>query len=400
MSIPYASWRRIEKGIPSKTGVIIVGGGIAGLSTAWGFAREGYNDVIVLEKEFVGYGSSIRNAGRFRVHFFSPENTLFAIESRKRILEMNKWSDFNPLVATTGYLWLLYSEETVKAFREYNKSIWLPLGCPVEFLDLSEIKHKCPYLNTDNVVLGVFGPQNGVFHPDYMIMALASYVSRHGIQVREYINVSRLLVENNKIKGVYVEGLGPIYSEKVVVAAGAWSGELLKTIGIEIPAEPTRKSLLVTEPYKYSIKPLIIPFEYKAYIGQTFKGEILASRGGYKSEPRDISIGKVSLKWLVETARVVVSVLKTGEKLRIMRIWSGTYYVTPDHSHLLGRDPEWPEGLYVNTGYSGHGMMLGLYAGELLAKLMLYDKEHEHLKPFKPTRFKEGKTIHERLVIG
>ena len=96
MSIPYASWRRIEKGIPSKTGVIIVGGGIAGLSTAWGFAREGYNDVIVLEKEFVGYGSSIRNAGRFRVHFFSPENTLFAIESRKRILEMNKWSDFNP----------------------------------------------------------------------------------------------------------------------------------------------------------------------------------------------------------------------------------------------------------------------------------------------------------------
>ena len=400
MSIPYASWRIIEKGIPSKTGVVIIGGGIAGLSTAWGLVREGYNEVIVIEKEFIGYGSSIRNAGRFRVHFFSRENTIFAIESRKRILEMSKWSDFNPLTATTGYLWLLYSENSLDIFKKYNKDIWAPLGYPVRLLDPEEVSRRYPYINTDGVVAGVLGPQNGVFHPDFVIMGLASYVSKHGVQIREYMNVSRILVENDRVKGVYVEGLGPIYSEKVVVAAGAWSGALLETAGVEIPAEPVRKSLLVTEPYRYTIRPLIIPFEHKAYIGQTFKGEILASRGGYKDEPRDMDINKVSLRWLTETARVVAQVLRTGSKLRVVRVWSGTYYATPDHSHLLGRDPEWPEGLYVNTGYSGHGMMLGLYAGELLAKLILYDKEYEHLGFFKPSRFREGRAIHEGLVVG
>jgi sarcosine oxidase subunit beta len=85
---------------------------------------------------------------------------------------------------------------------------------------------------------------------------------------------------------------------------------------------------------------------------------------------------------------------------RMMRMWSGFYEVTPDHSHILGRDPDWPEGLYVGTGFSGHGFMMAPFAGEVLAENVAEDKVHPLMKPYLPTRFKEGKEIKETMVIG
>lgn len=58
------------------------------------------------------------------------------------------------------------------------------------------------------------------------------------------------------------------------------------------------------------------------------------------------------------------------------------YVVSLDHSHILGRDPEWSEGLYVNTGYSGHGFMIAPLAGLLLAKNIAYGEVPELMKPF------------------
>jgi sarcosine oxidase subunit beta len=86
--------------------------------------------------------------------------------------------------------------------------------------------------------------------------------------------------------------------------------------------------------------------------------------------------------------------------LMFLRSWAGYYAITPDHSHILGREPAWPENLYVATGFSGHGLMMAPLTGELIAKNILNDEVDELMKPFLPTRFKEGTLLHETMKIG
>ncbi|ABM80482.1 NAD(P)/FAD-dependent oxidoreductase [Hyperthermus butylicus] len=384
---------------PREADIAIIGGGVAGLALAYYLARIGYpGRVVVLEQHSIFYGSTTRNAGRFRVHFFSRENTVFARESARRILEIPRVTGVNPVIARRGYLWLVQREDSLEKLRKVNREIWEPLGVPVRFLEIGEVAERHPYINLEGFVAGVFGPQNGSLHHDYMSMALASYAARHGVAIVEGARVERILVNGSRVAGVHVEGFGSIRAGTVVVAAGSWSRRLLQTAGVDLPLDPVRKSLLVTEPYRYTIGPLVIVFEEGSYIGQTLKGEVIAT--GKTRDPKTLDFGGVSLEWLRATARLLARLLKGGSCLRILRAWSGTYNVTPDHSHVLGRGSEWPEGLYVDTGYSGHGLMMAPYAGELLAKLIAEDKEHPHMKPYNPDRFREGRLIPEGLVLG
>jgi sarcosine oxidase subunit beta len=87
-------------------------------------------------------------------------------------------------------------------------------------------------------------------------------------------------------------------------------------------------------------------------------------------------------------------------KARVLRVWSGFYEVTPDHSHILGRGPQWPENLYIAAGFSGHGLLMAPFAGEAMADLLLDGRTTPLMEPFRPSRFEEGKQINEALVIG
>ncbi|MCE4617526.1 MAG: FAD-binding oxidoreductase, partial [Desulfurococcales archaeon] len=340
-----------------------------------------------------------RNAGHFRVHFFSRENTVFAMQSKKRLLSLPKKTGYNPLVVQGGYFWLFHREETLKAYKIYNEKLWKPLGAPIKFFTPEEVRRRYPFLNTEGLIGAAMGPQDGSFHHDAVIYGYYSKLRAMGVKILEQSPVRRLIVENGRLVGAEVEGLGRIEASKTLVAAGGWSVKLLETAGVQIPLTPVLKEILVTEPYKYKFRELFILTDMAGYFTQTLKGELLGSIG-LPDEPKGVVPMNNSLRWLTRFAKMMVSTLKGSENIRVLRLWSGYYAMTPDKGHILGRDPEWPTGLYVNTGYSGHGFMMAPYAGELLAKYMVEGKIHDHMKPFLPTRFKEGKLIKEGLVIG
>ncbi len=380
---------------------VIIGGGIAGLSTAVNLALQTGEPgkICVLEKGYISYGASTRNATHFRVHFFNKENTVFAIESRRRLLGLPKLTGYNPLVVQAGYLWLFHDEETENAYREYNRKLWTPLGVPIRFLDKEELAARYPFLKLENIRSAAIGPQDGSFHHDSVVYGYYSKARRLGICVREYAEVERISVGGGRVKGVEIQGYGSMGAGKVVVAAGAWSSRILGTAGVELPTTPVLKEILVTEPYRYRFKELFIPMGWQGYFTQTLKGEILGSVG-MENEPEGLVPMENSLRWLTSFARMMVSVLKGSEHIRILRTWSGFYNMTPDAAHVLGDDEEWPEGLYVNTGYSGHGFMMAPYSGEVLAAYMIKGELSEHMKPFLPRRFRTGELLGEGLVIG
>jgi len=79
-----------------KANVLVIGAGIIGLSIAYNIVKKGERDVVVVDRKYVGSGSTTRCASGFRVHFFADENTLFAIEARKRLIKAGDELGFNP----------------------------------------------------------------------------------------------------------------------------------------------------------------------------------------------------------------------------------------------------------------------------------------------------------------
>ncbi len=378
---------------------IVIGGGIVGLSTAYNLLKKVGGKVCVFEKRFLGSGCTTRNAGRFRVHFGHPVNLRFAIESAGYLKKISRELGYNTLLSPTGYLWLVYRERTYRMFREKN-IVFQKHGVGLQEIPPELLYKKYPYLRQQpDLIAGFFSDKNGSFHPDVFTYALSSKIERLGGIVREWMEV-KPYVKNESVYGVIADDGRIIEGSKVIVAAGAWSGPLLESIGIKIPLEPVRKEIGVSEPFAYTIEPFIIDEKHRMYFSQTLKGELIFSCK-MSEEPVGIRPLVNTIIWLKCMSSAMRAVLKNAGAVRIMRTWSGYYNMTPDKSHVMGRCPEWPDGLYVITGFSGHGFMLGPYAGSILAKSILDEKVREdYIRTYSPCRFGRGELVEESFVVG
>ncbi|WP_069806485.1 NAD(P)/FAD-dependent oxidoreductase [Vulcanisaeta thermophila] len=383
--------------ITTQADVVVIGAGIVGLATAYYLSRRGFN-VAVLEKGYVGSGSSTRNAGRYRVHFGNRENTEFAIRAIKKLESLSSELGWNGVFERSGYLWLIRSERVLKLYEELNNEIWKPLGVPVEILSTDEIRERFPYINTQGIIGAAFGPQDGAFHHDYIVMGYYERALDLGVHIYEYSEAKSIGIESNRVVNVSSNNVF-IRTKAVVFAAGAWTGELMKSmLNIEVPIKPLRREIGITEPVRPIINTYVIDTERSfLYVGQTMRGEIL---GSIELEGVEgfLPYGN-TLNWLSTWAREVIKLIPALRNIRVMRVWSGYYEMTPDNSHIMGRSEDWPEGIYVVSGFSGHGFMFGPLAAELLAKYIATGEVDPLMKPFLPTRFKTGNLIRERLII-
>lgn len=367
-----------------------------GWSIAYNLAKLGTKDITVLEKGFVNYGASTRAGSRFRVHFFAEENVRYARESSKILLNLAKVTKWNPIVATGGYLWLLPNENQLKQWREANQ-MWTRLKVPGIFLSPEEAHEKYPYLNTEGFVEAFLGPQDGSFHHDYVTYGYYMASTKIGVRCLEYTEARKIVTEDGRVVGVETDH-GMTKAEKVVLTTGAWTCQLARTAGVELPLEPVKKEMLIAGPFRFFMEPLIVDNGTTGYLGQTLRGEIL---GGI-----DVPVEKgltplnTSLRCAQEWAKTVTRIVPAMKYARIFRGWSGYFDVSPDDSQILGRDPSWPQGLYVAAGFGGHGFVLAPLTGEVMARYIAFEEIPHIMEPFLPTRFKEGKLVMENLVIG
>ncbi|MGC9148706.1 MAG: NAD(P)/FAD-dependent oxidoreductase [Sulfolobales archaeon] len=380
---------------------IIVGGGVVGLSTALHLAiltNEG-SEICVLEKDFVGYGNSGRNGGRYRVHFGAEENLRFAIEAIKYLKSIDKLIDYNPLITTTGYLWLIFDEEAYKNMRKHAEN-FRRYGVPLKEFSAEETFRRYFFLKPRKDLIASFlGPQDGSFHPDSIVYGLRRSCERRGVRIFERTYVSNVIIKDSRVIGVETIPKGFFQGDNIILAVNEDLKYFSDKLGLGIPIEPLRKEIMVTEPFRYTIDVFVIDGQLKMYFSQTLKGEIIGSVKTGR-EARGLVERENTILWLRYFARALRIALRGSESIRIMRLWSGFYDMTPDSSHVIGRSRDWPEGLYVAGGFSGHGFMFGPYTGKVLAEYVVTGKMPEIAEPFTPERFKTGRLIHETFVIG
>jgi len=373
--------------------IVIIGGGIIGVSIAYYLAQRRARGVVLLEKGMLGEGSTAKCAGGIRAQFSTEINIRFSLESFKT------WDRFEELTGMdlgfkeVGYLFLAMTEEEWAIFKA-NADLQHRFGIPVELLSPGEIHYRWPYLKVDDLQGGTFCSWAGYAGPYEALSGFAKGSRQGGVKIYEGTEAQAILKEGSKIVAVRTSR-GDIFSPIVVNAAGPYAGEVGKMAGIEVPVQPYRRQLFFTAPFPWISDPipLVIDFHRGWYFRREGPGLLLSG----PKDPFPSFNTNVDYEAMVEVAENSIYRVPLLEKAQINRGWAGSYEISPDNHAILGETPE-VKGLFLANGFSGHGFQHSPAVGQVMADLILGESPFMDISCLSIERFRKGQLIREPLT--
>jgi len=377
--------------------VVIVGGGVMGVSTAYHLAAKGCKNVLLLEREpFFGTQATGKCAGGIRYQFGTEINVRLSLLSLPMLDRFEEEMGQPIDVRHCGYLFLLTKQEDVEVFRR-QVEMQHRLGVMTEWLEVDEIARRVPLVNLEGVLAGTFHARDGLADPSGVVQGYVSGARRLGARLLNEVEVIGIQVQGDRVVGV-VTNHGNVSAPVVVNAAGPWAGEVGRMAGVEIPIVPLRRQIVVTGPIPEIPPdfPMVVDFAQSLYFHREGRGILTGMSNPKERIGFDQSVDE---EWEVVHLEAAIRRMPILEKATRAAHWAGLYEVSPDAHPILGRVPEL-EGFYVIGGFSGHGFMHGPAAGLLLAEEIVDGRAHTlDITPLSITRFREGRLIREHNVI-
>lgn len=374
--------------------VVIVGGGVVGVSAAYHLAARGCRDVLVLDRGArPGEGSTGRATGGFRAQFVTAVNVRLSLLSREKLLRFGQEHGVDAGFRQHGYLFLAGSRHELEALRD-AREVQRACGlAEARIIDVDDVRGLNPAVNVEGVVGGAFCPSDGFIRPLEILRGYAESAARLGVRFERGVDVLGLRgVEGEGKLSAVVTDRGVINCGRVVNAAGPWAGQVARLAGVELPIAPLRRQVALTRACD------LLPAEMPMTIF-TEDGFHLRVRDGrvmllWPDDPRhadpfDTTVDDTWLAEVTRKARARVPRLR-GVEIDRAACWAGLYEMSPDKHAILGRAPG-VENFYLANGSSGHGVMHAPALGHLLAEIIL-DGEARTLdaRSLRPTRFAEG----------
>lgn len=397
----------------SRAKVVIIGAGIMGLSTAWHLARRGLTDVLVVDRAYLCGGASGRNGGGVRAQFSTETNIRLMRESIAICRDFAAEMRINVWFRQGGYLFLTRTPDRAKALEE-SVALQNRCGLPTRLLEPAETLHIVPELSTEGVVLASFNPEDGVVFPWPFVWGYARAAQDLGVEIAPFTDVVGFEVKGSRVTGVKLQPTrlgevtrgeeiipaGDVFTvacDEVVCCAGAWSPEVARKVGVDLPNHPHRHEICSTEPLKPWLGPLVADLTDGLYFSQSMRGEIV---GGVSVSPVPDGINQQSSREFLATyARSLVRAVPRLAGVKVLRQWAGCYDLTPDGSPLVGRVSE-PENFTLACGFMGHGFMMAPVMGKLLAEHVHTGETSDLFKRWSLDRFRTGDLVRETMIIG
>lgn len=386
--------------------IVIIGGGVVGVSVAYHLTKRGCRDVLILEREeALGHGSTGKATGGVRAQFETDINIKLSLYS----LDFFRDWDFNCEYEPRGYLFLATEEkhlEYLKRTSERQRSLGYH---DVEIVDAAAIGELVPGLNCEDIVGGSFGPRDGFINPLAVLEGFMVEAAMKGARVRTSALVRSIDVKGGRVTGVRTSE-GRVDCEKVVVCSGAWARTVAATASVDLPVEPQRRQIVwakAADPLPPEL-PMVIDISNGFHFrpARDFHARADAADGrdvlfaypdpnepaGFSTDFDEAFIEKVAEK-ASHRAPFLAGASIVYEKCR-----AGLYENSPDHHAILGGCEV--DGLYLANGFSGHGVMHSPATGRALAEIIL-DGEASFLdvSSLHIDRFANGELLHETAFI-
>lgn len=375
--------------------VVVIGGGAIGLSAAHHLAKLGITDVLVLDRDSLVKGATGRNGGGIRAQWTTSENIVLAKRSLKAFDRFASETGHNVFLRRGGYLFLTRREEQLAQMRE-AAAFQNRHGVRTKVIDVERAERIVPGLDTTGCVGATFNPDDAIIFPWPLVWGWKEAAEKRGVEVCTFTQVKGLRTSGGRVTHVETTR-GTIACDWVVNGAGAWAKQCAAMAGVALPNKPERHEILVSEPLKPFLDPMVVDLSTGYYVSQDMRGELVGGLGGHHEESLDWGS---SLGFLREFARQTVRLMPRMGDVKVLRQWAGSYDVTPDRKPIMGVAADGPANLVQASGFSGHGMMISPMVGLLSAQLIAGKKPDMDLRPFRLERFAEGDVHLEGMVIG
>ena len=353
--------------LPQHASVVVVGGGVMGVSTAFHLAEAGVEDVLLLDSGSFGGGSTCRAAGGVRAMFSDEVNIALGARSLEAFARFGERPGQEIDLHRVGYLFLLDRPEHVRAMAD-AVALQNALGVPSRMVDPQEAQRLSPLISTDGLLAAAWSPTDGHCTPESVVLDYATGARRLGATLVPHCAVTGVRVQDGAVTGVVTER-GTVATGTVVCVAGPWSQQVAAMAGVDLPVTPLRRQIVVTEPVADlpAGLPMTIDFSTSFYFHGEGRGLLMGmsdpdEQPGFSVERSDA--------WLPRLADAVAHRAPALADVGLAGGWAGLYEMTPDHNALIGESDQVDRFLYA-TGFSGHGFLMGPAVGEVVRDLVL-----------------------------
>lgn len=433
----------LAKSVPEKADVVIIGGGIIGVSTAWFLAKQGIRSV-VCEKGHIAGEQSSRNWGWVRQQARDPREMPMIIESLRiwRGLELEIGEDVG--FATAGCLFTARSRKDIEDFEAWL-SVSRQFGLDTRIISGDELKAQVRGASAEWKA-AIYTASDGRAEPHKAAPAIARAAMRLGATILTGCAVRGIDMEAGRVCGVVTEH-GTIKTSTVLCAAGAWTSMFCRSIGISFPQLNVRGTVARTAPADVVLNGAV--FDKKIGIRRRQDGGYTIAHGSVLDHSLTPSTLRHSLKFM-RALRRELSVLRLSigsdfiEELRtpkrwaldqvspfeqkrvlspepnqkvlaelrvhldetfpalagveIIESWAGMVETTPDVVPVIC-EAESVAGFHIASGFSGHGFGIGPGAGKAIAGMLSGKDSGMDLKEFRLSRFSDGTPIRPYTTI-
>lgn len=363
--------------IPSRARIVIVGGGVLGTSIAHHLAESGETDVLLLEANVLGSGTTWHAAGLVNGARASTTLTRLSKYSRDVYSQLGERSGVDLNWVECGSLSLARTRGRVDELY-YQRNVAVQGGVPAEFVDEKTMRELWPLINPDAVEAALLIPGDGTINPGHAAIAFGKLAHFGGVQIREGVRVNSLIVRSGRAVGVRTSQ-GDVEADTVVLAAGLWTRDLARTADASVALYAAEHVHVRTNRIEGSVPtlPILRDLDASYYIRHE-EGRLLV--GAFEPDGKPIAVENVDSGGFAEfdadwdhfasvqmqAERTVPAVKEAGFE----RFLNAPESFTPDANFLLGETGE-VRGLFVAAGMNSQGIIFAPGIGRELAAWIL-----------------------------
>ena len=408
----FSAWNVIKNGFTGQKGwsrqwrdpqpkshydIVIVGGGLHGLATAYYLAKNfNLKKIAVLEKGWIGGGNAGRNTTIIRSNYMLKGNREFYEHSLRLWENLSHELNYNVMFSQRSHISLYHTASALDAAaRRYN--IMRQSGSDAEIWSRNEIMNKIPHLNyADDARFPIYGAlvqrRAGTARHDAVAWGYARAADMLGVDIIQQCEVTSIKRKAQKVSSLHTSK-GQIKTGKVAFAVAGNTSRLWQMAELgNLPIESHKLQAFVTEPIKPLLDHVVVFGVGGAhfYISQSDKGGMVF--GGdidwYKSYAQ-----KGNLPIVQDVAECALSLMPCLGRVKLLRHWSGVVDMSMDGSFFMCKTPL--ENLYLNAGWNYGGFKASPASGWHFADLIANDRPDEVILNHDLERFRRGYHIDE-----